>query len=137
MEIQNQIDALNERIIELENKPQIPGPQGKPGNIEAAVHNAEQAATKIAQDAETRYKESISNLTHQVMVLQKKIVDSEVRWEREVQRVRDSFASGLTNEVTAQILGLLQEYHVLDSEYQPSAQYFMHEIRRELQGVKS
>lgn len=74
MEIQNQIDALNERIIELENKPQIPGPQGKPGNIEAAVHNAEQAATKIAQDAETRYKESISNLTHQVMVLQKKIV---------------------------------------------------------------
>ena len=50
---------------------------------------------------------------------------------------RRSFASGLTNEVTAQILGLLQEYHVLDSEYQPSAQYFMHEIRRELQGVKS
>ncbi|MGB7728618.1 MAG: hypothetical protein WBL50_11330 [Candidatus Acidiferrum sp.] len=119
-ELQDQINALTQRVEELENRKPIPGPQGKPGNIAAAVANAEQAATKIAQEAEVRYKESIRDLTDQVLVLQKKIGDAEVRWEREVQRVRDSFRSGLANEVAAQILGLLQEYHLLDENNEPT-----------------
>jgi len=38
---------LQERIEALENRKPIPGPQGRPGNIDAALRNVEQALPKL------------------------------------------------------------------------------------------
>lgn len=135
-ELQNQLDALTQRLDELENRPQVPGPQGKPGNIAAAIANAEQVAAKIVNESEARHLARIAELEKlvkdQTANFEKTVRDLEARFEKNNQDNVRYFREGIENQVVAQILGLLQEYHVLDSENQPTAQYVMHQIRQEL-----
>lgn len=135
-ELHETVSRLEDRIRDLENKEPVPGPvgpQGKPGNISAAIENAEKAAREIVREADVRNQKRIAELTEQVREFQQIVLDQEARFEKAVQTLARDFREGLDNNVAASILGLLQEYHVLDDQNQPSAKYFMYEIRRELQ----
>ena len=85
------------------------------------------------READVRNQKRIAELTEQVREFQQIVLDQEARFEKAVQTLARDFREGLDNNVAASILGLLQEYHVLHDQNQPSAKYFMYEIRRELQ----
>lgn len=118
--MQDQIDALMQRVEELENRKPTPGPQGKPGNIAAAIVNAEEVAEKIVRESDARHLARIDSLTKEVIGLQQVVKDQEKRFEKVVSECTERFREGLENQVVVQILGLLQEYHLLNSDNSPS-----------------
>jgi hypothetical protein len=119
-EIQKQLDAHHARIQELEDRPQTPGPQGKPGNIEAAIANAERVATKIVTESDTRHQARVGELVQTVR-------DQEARFEKVVRDLTKQFNENLDHvranirgEVAAAVLEILKGYHLLDENSCPT-----------------
>lgn len=138
-EIQNQIDALTQRIIELENKPVVPGPRGPAGPIEVAIHNAELAAKKVIDEAAARNQVHIAQLTKQVVTLQQLVRDQKAEFEKAVQDKEAEFEKRveeqvsylrkfMTAQVTGSVVDILHDYHLLEDSA-PSAKYMLHQIK--------
>jgi hypothetical protein len=131
-DLQKQIDALTERIIELENRPQIPGPQGKPGNISAAVHASEEATAKLNAEHTEYVRGRIAEQEDHLRKVEAKLQDAVLEFSRAVVDGKRSFLDGLDANLDAKVLEIMQSYHLLGEDNAPSALYFMHQIKKEL-----
>ncbi|MGB2668391.1 MAG: hypothetical protein WAK48_30675 [Candidatus Acidiferrum sp.] len=135
-ELQNQIDELKQRIEELESRKPLQGPRGPAGPIDAAVRNAEEVSRKNTVDAISQHDKRVNEL-HQriakaVAEVQKLVADATAEFEKTVVETKRNFYEGVENEIAAKILGILQEYHLLDENHTPSTMFLRHEIGQAL-----
>ena len=119
-EQQTQIDALTQRVAELERTKSTPGPRGPAGDIDAAVRNAEEASRAITGEAITKHTVRVNDLDQMVRRavadLGKAVADAKAHFEAVVRQTEQRFFQNAEANLNFKILNLLKDYDVLDSE---------------------
>jgi TolA-binding protein len=134
------VNELTERIKGIETRPEpkagAPGPQGKPGNIDAAVFGAEKAANKIAQETATLCKQHVADLDARVAkseeALLRTVQGVSDRFEQEVRDTEKHFYEQAEAHIENKIVSLLEDYKVLDKDGSPITDYLRHAINEVL-----
>jgi uncharacterized coiled-coil DUF342 family protein len=119
-ELESRIEALERQLSEIKKLNGIPGPQGKPGNIAAAVLNAEQVVeNKLAEYVKRAdgLAKGAEDLVHSETLNLKKSIDS-LRGElhQHSEQVAQSFsAEGTKNRIEKLVVQVLHDYGVVSS----------------------
>jgi hypothetical protein len=111
-----QIEEIEKRLDALEARRPTPGPRGAPGNVDAAVAQAEAAAKAIVIDRLDDYVKRTEAIAARV---QQQVDNAHGNIRSEFQNTVNSAAKkalrdSLENEVAALVLKLLVEYQVAD-----------------------
>lgn len=118
--LQVQIDALTQRVAELERTKPTPGPRGPAGDIEAAVRNAEEVSRAITGEAITKHNGRVNDLNQKVRQavedLGAALADAKAHFEAVVRQTESRFFEHAEANLNIKILNLLKDYDVLDAE---------------------
>lgn len=128
-DLQQQIDALTERLTEVENRPQIPGPQGKPGNIDAALHNMTAALKKVTDEHAEYVRGRIAEQDDRVRRVETKLQDAVQEFSRAVVDAKRGFLDSIDGSLDSKVLEIMKAYRLLGEDNGPTLAYLAYQVR--------
>jgi hypothetical protein len=115
--IEERLQALEAAFAEIKQAKGIRGPAGP---IDAAVKNAEAAAHKVVAGAEARVTNTAEAVHTKLMEKAASLQEVADQLRADVADLKKHLADRITNEVDANLVQTLKDYHLLDANAAPT-----------------